>query len=37
MTVQWFERTLLTWHPGSDPTRWDAMLGRVGAALLAGS
>lgn len=30
----WFERARFEWHPGSDPARWDVMLGRVGAELL---
>lgn len=33
LTVQWFERARFEWHPGSDPARWDVMLGRVGAEL----
>lgn len=35
LTVQYFERARFEWHPGSDPSRFDVMLGLVGAELLA--
>jgi hypothetical protein len=34
-TVQYFERARFEWHPGEWPERWDIMLGRIGAEVLA--
>ncbi|HET9017912.1 MAG TPA: Ig-like domain-containing protein, partial [Thermomicrobiaceae bacterium] len=34
-TVQYFERARLEWHPGEWPARYDVMLGRLGAQVLA--
>ena len=34
-TVQYFERARFEWHPGEWPERWDIMLGRIGAQVLA--
>ncbi|MDI3339802.1 MAG: Ig-like domain-containing protein [Sphaerobacter sp.] len=34
-TVQYFERQRFEWHPGEWPERFDVMLGRVGAQILA--
>ncbi|HVB63464.1 MAG TPA: hypothetical protein VNE17_01960 [Nitrolancea sp.] len=31
MTVQYFERARLEWHPGVAPARYDVVLGRLGA------
>lgn len=33
--VQYFERARFEWHPGKRPERWDVLLGRVAAELLA--
>lgn len=35
MTIQWFERARFEWHPGTFPQRYDVLLGRVGAEVLA--
>ena len=35
-TVQYFERQRFEWHPGAWPDRYDVLLGRLGAQLLAG-
>ncbi|HLI52027.1 MAG TPA: hypothetical protein VKU87_09525, partial [Thermomicrobiaceae bacterium] len=34
-TMQWFQRSLFEYHPGSNPTRYDVELGLVGTAALA--
>jgi len=34
-TVQYFERQRFEWHPGAWPERYDVLLGRLGAQLLA--
>ncbi len=36
MTVQYFERARFEWHPGSDASHYDVVLGRVGSELAAG-
>jgi hypothetical protein len=36
MTVQYFERARLEWHPGDWPERFDVLLGRLGADALDG-
>lgn len=35
MTVQYFERARFEWHPGAWQSRYDVLLGRVGAEVLA--
>ncbi len=35
LTMQWFERARFEWHPGEWPERYDVLLGRLGAQLLA--
>jgi hypothetical protein len=35
MTVQYFERARMEWHPGSDAAHYDVVLGRVGSELAA--
>lgn len=35
LTVQYFERARFEHHPGSNPAKWDVMLGLVGSELLA--
>lgn len=35
LTIQWFERARFEWHPGAFPQRYDVLLGRLGAEVLA--